>query len=122
MVYAATLPVKAAHQLQHLPSLMITHDHGVLGAILVDVVHDDHSGHSGYHAQSPDTDEQPGEHLAGGHHHHGDTGPNLLVPSDANALGSYAAADMHAARPDRQFAGFRPVGPERPPRLLSLNA
>lgn len=122
MFYAATAPAKAADQLQHLPSLMVTHDHGTLGIFSVDAVHDNYSNHADHHDQTPDTDDQPGDHLAGGHHHHGDTGPNLLVPGDANALGSFASGNVHGMRPDRQFAGLRPAGPEKPPRLLSLNA
>ncbi|ALJ12096.1 hypothetical protein [Sphingopyxis macrogoltabida] len=122
MFYATTIPAKATDQLQHSPSLMVAHDHDTPGSFMVDAVHDDPADHADHHAPAPDTDDQPSDHFAGGHHHHGDTGPNLLVPGGANALGGFASGNLHGVRPDRQFAGLRPVGPERPPRLLSLNA
>jgi|UPI0007372ABA hypothetical protein len=125
MFYVATLPAKAADQIQHAPALMVAHDHIGLGNFSVDAVHnsdDDHANHTDHHGSVPDDEDQPGDHLAGGHHHHGDTGPNLLVPDTASASAFAPVAGLHGIGEDPHIAGLRAIGPERPPRTTSLNA
>lgn len=122
MVYAATLPAKAADQIQHAPALMVSHDHEGFDNFSVDAVHDDHHEHGDPHEDSSDSDGQPSDHLAGGHHHHGDSSPNLLVPEAAASPVMAPLAGLHAIATDRQIAGLRSIGPERPPRTTSLNA
>lgn len=121
MFYAATAPAKAADQIQHSPAFMVSHDHGSAGNFTLDAVHDSHDGHADHDDDAPADDEgTPADHLAGGHHHHGDTGPNLLVPNAATAGAIAPSASLHGIGKDRQIAGLRSLGPERPPRTLSL--
>ncbi|KTE16992.1 hypothetical protein [Sphingopyxis sp. H115] len=123
IAYAAAVPAKAADQIQHSPAFMISHDHGDVGNFTLDAVHDSHDEHADHHDDAPADDEGTrADHLAGGHHHHGDTGPNLLVPNAAVAAAIAVSAALHGIGKDRQFAGLRPIGPERPPRLGSLTA
>lgn len=121
LFYAATLPAKAADQLQHAPALMVAHEHDGLGGFSVEAVHDSHDDHADHHGDAPDDEGQPSDHLAGGHHHHGDTGPNLLVPGAASAQGFALLAGPHGIGKDRRITGLRSIGPERPPRTTSLN-
>jgi len=121
LFYAATLPAKAADQIQHAPALMASHAHDGPGNFSIDTVHDSHVDHTDHHGDAPDDEGAPGDHLAGGHHHHGDTGPNLLVPGGADAIGFGPIASLHAIGKDRQIDGLRSIGPERPPRTASLN-
>ncbi|WP_295323799.1 hypothetical protein [uncultured Sphingopyxis sp.] len=120
MFYAATLPAKATDQLQHSPALMVPHEHGGLDSFTVDTVHESDNDHVDRHDNAPDDESQPRDHVAGGHHHHGDSGPNLLVPGTAGTAAVLLSSGLHGLRKDRQIAGLRPVGPERPPRSLSL--
>src|SRR3546814_21116123 len=60
--------------------------------------------------RSADDEGTRADHLAGGHHHHGDTGPNLLVPNAAVAAAIAVSAALHGIGKDRQFAGLRPIG------------
>lgn len=123
IAYAATVPAKAADQIQHSPAFMVSHDHDDDGSFTLDAVHDSHDEHADHHDDAPADDEgTPADHLAGGHHHHGDTGPNLLVPNAAMAAAIAPSAALHGIGKDRLFAGLRPVGPERPPRLDMLTA
>ncbi len=123
LFYAATVPVKAADQIQHSPAFMVAHDHGNAGRFIPDTVHDSIAEHAGHHGgASVDDKGTGGDHPAGGHHHHGDTGPSLLVPNAIIAAGLTPPASMHGIGKDRRIAGLRPVGPERPPRLRSLTA
>lgn len=123
MAYAATVPAKATDQIQHSPAFIVSHDHGDVGNFTLDAVHDSHDDHADHHDDAPADDEgTPADHLAGGHHHHGDTGPNLLVPNAAMAAAIAPSAALHGIVKNRQFAGLRPVGPERPPRLGTLTA
>ncbi len=121
LFYAATAPAKAADQIQHSPVFMISHQHGELADFAVDTVHDSPAEHADHHDNAPADDEStPGDHLAGGHHHHGDTGPNLLVPNAVTASGIAPIGSLHGIGNDRQIAGRRSIGPERPPRPHSL--
>lgn len=122
MLYAATLPAKAADQIQHTPALMVSHDHKSFDNFSVTAVHDDHHEQADHHEDSPGGGEQPGDPPAGGHHHHGDTGPNLLVPDAAAPRAAARLMGLQAIGKDRQIAGLRSIGPERPPRTTSLNA
>lgn len=120
MFYAATLPAKAADQLQHAPALMVAHEHDRLSGFSVDAVHDSHVDHADHHGDASDDEGQPSDDV-GGHHHHGDTGPNLLIPGAASAEGFALLAGPHGIGKDRRIAGLRSIGPERPPRIASLN-
>ncbi len=82
MFYAATMPAKAAAQIQHAPALMVAHDHQGSDNFAIDVMHDDHAAP---HDDPPDSGDQSDDDLGGSHHHHGDSGPNLLVPNVAAA-------------------------------------
>jgi hypothetical protein len=117
-LYAATIPAKAANQLEHAPSFMMTHDHKEDADFSVDVVHDSFD----HHDDAPDGDEGPNDPASGGHHHHGDNGPNLLVPDAATAPTILSSSRLQVAEKDRHVAGLRSIGPERPPRTTSLNA
>lgn len=119
LFYAATIPTKAMDKLQHAPAVMAEHDHVSLANFSVDVVHDSHE----HHDDGPqDGGSQPDDHLAGGHHHHGDSSPSLMFPEFAANLGSGPLNSLHGLRNERQFTGLISVGPERPPRPLSLTA
>lgn len=122
MVYAAAMPARAAHQIQHGPTVMIEHDHSAADDFSLEAVDDHHGAHADHHDDAPDGDNEPGDNLAGGHHHHGDSGPNLLVPN-ATAAGAMAASPrLHGFEKDRPIAGLRSIGPERPPRTTPLTA
>ncbi|WP_188237021.1 hypothetical protein [Sphingopyxis sp. LK2115] len=120
MFYAATAPAKAADQIEHSPAFMVWHNHGDVGNFTLDAVHDSHDEHADHHDDAPADEEAPADHLAGGHHHHGDTGPNLLVPNAAMAGAIAPTAALLGIGKDRQFSGLSSVGPERPPRTFSL--
>lgn len=116
LFYAATMPAKAVDHIQHASVAIAHHDHTGLSSFSVDAVHDDHDD------DQPDSDDTQDDRLAGGHQHYGDTGPNLIV-ADANTPLAIAPVDgVHGMRHERQIAGLRSVGPERPPRDTSLNA
>lgn len=117
MFYAATMPAKAAGQIQHAPTLMVVHDHQGSDIFAIDAVHDDHAAP---HDDLPNTGDQPDDDLGGSHHHHGDSGPNLLVPSVAAALAIAPWRSPHGTRIERPIAGLQSLGPERPPRTTSL--
>jgi hypothetical protein len=117
MFYAATMPAKAAGQIQHAPALMVVHDHQGADSFAIDAVHDDHAAP---HDDSHDTGDQPDDDLDGSHHHHGDSGPNLLVPNVATATSLAPSGSLLGGRIERPIAGLRALGPERPPRTISL--
>ena len=122
LFYAATVPAKAAGQLQHSPALMVAHDHGDGSAFTLDAVHDNAAEHADHHGAPADDEGTRGDHSVGGHHHHGDTGPNLLVPNAIIAAATAPPASLLGIGKDRRIVGLRHFGPERPPRLLSLTA
>ena len=117
MFYAATMPAKAAAQIQHAPALMVAHDHQGSDNFAIDVMHDDHAAP---HDDSHDTGDQPDDDLDGSHHHHGDSGPNLLIPNIATATSLAPSGSLLGGRIERPIAGLRALGPERPPRTISL--
>jgi hypothetical protein len=119
LFYAATVPVRAANQIEHAPALMVAHEHDGFGNFSVEAVHDD--DHADHHDDSPASDDTS-DHLAGGHHHHGDSVPNLLVPDEAAPPAMPPYAGLHGISKNRLFAGLRSIGPERPPRTTSLTA
>lgn len=119
--YAAMTPAKAANQIQHAPALMISHDHSGPGIFSINAIHDNQEDHADHHEDAPDTGDQPGDPLAGGHHHHGDSGPNLLMPLAAATSSTSPRMRLHGIGQDRQIAGLRSIEPERPPRICSLN-
>lgn len=121
MFYAAMMPAKAADQLRHAPSFMVAHDHKDAADFSVDVVHDSFDDHAAHHDDAPDSDEESGNPVSAGHHHHGDSGPNLLVPDAATAPTMLSSSRLQAFDKDRHVAGLRSIGPERPPRITSLN-
>lgn len=116
LFYASTMPARAMDQVEH-AAIITGHDHGGPSDFPVDVVYDAEAHDADHHPGALDGDEQTGDPVAGGHHHHGDSGPNLLVPGTAAVL---LSSGLHGFRKDRQIAGLRPVGPERPPRSPSL--
>lgn len=120
MFYAATIPAKAADQIQHAPTFMVAHDHDGLDRFSMDAVHDGHDEPATHYDNTPDIGDQPDDHLGGSHHHHGDSGPNLLVPNIAAATAITPSASLHGARIERPIGGLRSLGPERPPRTTSL--
>lgn len=121
MFYAATMPAKAADQLQHAPSFMVAHDHKNAADFSVDAVHHSFDNHAAHHDDAPDSDSEPDDPVPSGHHHHGDSGPNLLAPDVVTAPALTSLADLHGIGKDRRIAGLRSIGPERPPRMTSLN-
>lgn len=119
LFYASTMPARAMHQVEH-AAIIAEHDHSGPSDFPVDVVYDAQAHDADHHPDAPDDDERTGDPLAGGHHHHGDSGPNLLVPGTAGTAAIPLSSGLHGLGKDRQIAGVRPVGPERPPRSLSL--
>ncbi len=117
MFYAATMPAKAAAQIQHAPALMVAHDHQGADNFAIDVVHDDHAAP---HGDPPDSGDQSDDDLGGSHHHHGDSGPNLLVLNVAAVPSIAPWRSPHGTQIERPIAGLRSLGPERPPRTTSL--
>lgn len=122
LFYAATMPAKAADQLQHSSALMVPHAHDGLGGFSVDAVHDDHDHQSAHHDDGADTGEPTDGEMADGHHHHGDAGPNMLVCETPMPSSLLLADDLYGVGKERSITGLRPVGPERPPRRFSLIA
>lgn len=123
LFYAATIPAKAANQIQHAPGLMIAHDHDGPASFSVDTVHDFQDAHAEHHEDTDGNsngDDEPGDRAGGGHHHHGDSGPNLIVPEIAAGQATISLANLHQAIRERHIVGLRSPGPERPPRSLSL--
>ena len=120
LFYAATIPAKAANQIQHAPGLMIAHDHDGPASFSVDTVHDFQDAHAEHHEEPSDGKDDPGDRAGGGHHHHGDSGPNLLVPEAAAGQSRASLASLHQAIRERHVVGLRSPGPERPPRSISL--
>lgn len=121
MFYAAMMPAKAADQLQHAPSFMVAHDHKDAADFSVNAVHDGFDDHAADHDDAPKSDDGPDAPVSGGHHHHGDSAPSLLVPDAVIAPAIAWLADLHGIDKDRKIAGLRSIGPERPPRTTSLN-
>lgn len=122
LFFAATAPARAADQIQHSPAFIASHAHGGLGSLTFDAVHDSQDEHADHHGGAPGDEDAPGDHLGGGHHHHGDHGPNLLAPQGVMAGVMAPLSSLHGIGKDRRIAGLRPLGPERPPRTLSLTA
>lgn len=106
-------------QVEH-AAIITGHDHGGPNDFPVDVVYDAEAHDADHHPGALDGDEQTGDPVAGGHHHHGDSGPNLLVPGTAGTAAVLLSSGLHGLRKDRQIAGLRPAGPERPPRSPTL--
>lgn len=122
LFYAATVPVKAADQIEHTSAFMTSHDHEGSGDFALDIVHCSTDAHAAHHDAAPDTNDQPGDQRTGGHHHHhGDTGPNLIVAETDTGFGMAPSDSLHGIRKELPIAGMRSVGPERPPRMISLN-
>lgn len=119
LVYAGALTSQMVNQIQHAPAQAAHHDHAFFGSAFElpansraqDAHHDDEVG----------GDEAP-DHMTGGHHHHGDTGPSVM----ANAVPEFASVvpfeRLRASITDRQIAGIHMPGPERPPRQRQLTA
>lgn len=122
LFYAATIPAKAANQIQHAPGLMLAHDHDVPISFSVDAVHDYQDAHAEHHEDTSDSEDEPSDRAGGGHHHHGDSGPNLLVPEAAAGQATISRASLHQSISERHIVGLRSPGPERPPRSVTLNA
>ena len=122
MVYAATMPVKAANQIQHNLPAMIAHQHDTLDVVSIEAVHEDSAGQSDHHKDDPDSQDRSGEDMAGGHHHHGDSGSSLLVPGAALTTASAPLASLPGMGKVRAMAGLRSIEPERPPRQAALIA
>jgi hypothetical protein len=120
LFYAATIPAKAANQIQHMPGLMIAHDHDGPASFSVDTVHDYQDAHAEHHEDTSDSEGEPGDRAGGGHHHHGDSGPNLLVPEAASGQVCASLASLHQAIREHHIVGLRSPGPERPPRSITL--
>lgn len=120
LFYAATMPVKAANQIQHSPALLVAHNHDSIGTFPVDVVHDGYDERAVHHEDTQEAGGQPDENSARGHHHHGDSGPNLLIPNIVAARGVAPLRTLHRVQAERPIAGRRTLGPDRPPRAARL--
>lgn len=120
LFYAATIPAKAANEIQHTPALMAEHDHSGIAGFSIDAVHDNDGVHAQHHEGTPEEDDQTDDRVVGGHHHHGDSGSSLLVANAATAVNIAPSGSLHDARSERPISGLRSPGPERPPRSISL--
>src|SRR3546814_15027557 len=58
MFCAATMPAKAANQLQHAPSFMVAHDHEEAADFSVSAVHDGFDDHAAHHHDAPDSNDE----------------------------------------------------------------
>lgn len=122
MVYAATMPVKAANQIQHNLPAMTMHQHDSFDVVSIQAVHEDRAGQADHHKDDPDSRDRTGEDMAGGHHHHGDGGSSLLVPGAAITTAMAPPASLPGMGKVRAIAGLRSIEPERPPRHATLIA
>ena len=116
LLFAGSSLSSAVDRIQHAPGASPTHEHMVLSDFSLEDVDD--RGH-----QQPDPDDQdPADHLAGGHHHHGDNGAGLIALASADAILATLPGDAHGLAPDRPAVGFRIQGPERPPKPSTNSA
>lgn len=121
-VYAATMPVKASNQIQHMMPATVAHQHSVLAAVPVDVDHDHDAVQADHGAPDPSDHDRSGGDANGEHHHHGDSGSNILLPAAATTPELAPSTRLEGLGTERAIAGLRAIEPERPPRLSSLNA
>lgn len=92
------------------------HDHGLRLSLTVD----DHLGdHAGDHHDNGDDRGAP-NHAAGIGHHHADAPTGALDGATSIASLRPATAVPVSFAPEHIAARFKPGGPERPPRSLSL--
>lgn len=121
-VYAATMPVKASNQIQHMMPATVAHQHSVLAAVPVDTDHDHDAIHADHGEPDSSDHDRSGGDANGEHHHHGDSGSNILLPAAATTPELTPSTRLEGLGTERAIAGLRAIEPERPPRLSSLNA
>lgn len=118
LVYAGASTSQVIDTIQHAPVQVTEHEHSVFSNALTAQA-GDHADDN--HADETD-DEQAPDHLAGGHHHHGDTGPSLIAGAADELANVVLFESLHASIRDRQVIGIAVPGPERPPRQMTLAA
>lgn len=121
LVYACASASQVIDRIQHSSAHVTQHDHVVFSDAVAVVAHGDHHDDD-VGGGDVGTGDQPSDHLAGGHHHHGDTGPSLAVDT-TEAFGLMALSEsLRSSIQDRQIAGVAVPGPERPPRQAAQTA
>lgn len=119
LVYAGALTSQMVNQIQHAPAQAVHHDHAVFASAF-ELQADSHA-QDAHHDDEVGGDEAP-DHLAGGHHHHGDTGPSVMADAVPEFAMMAPFESLRASIADRQIAGVGVPGPERPPRQTALTA
>jgi len=117
LVYAGASASQAINTMQHSAAQEAAHEHSVLSDAL--------EMRGSHHADDgpADLDNDQTQHdVAGGHHHHGDTGPSLLATSANELPGVMLFSNSRAPARDRRVDGIAVPGPERPPMVLKLAA
>ncbi len=122
IVYAATMPVKANNQIQHLMPVTVAHQHSMLGVVPVDADHKGAAVHADHDKHGSEEQNRSGADGNSGHHHHGDSGSTILLPDAAATPQLAPSAGITGLGKERAIAGLRSIEPDRPPRTTSLNA
>lgn len=117
LVYAGGSASQVVNAIEHSAAQSSAHDHSVL----IDAL----AMQAGDHAEidpANSADDQAQNEIAGGHHHHGDTGPSLLATSANEMPGVTLLGNLRVPAGDRHVDGIAVPGPERPPMVLKLAA
>lgn len=121
-VYAVGSITQLINGLQHSGPQASVHEHWVLSDALV--VHADHHTND-QHVDEDHADpavDPTQDDMAGGHHHHGDTGPSLLATLGNELPRAMLFGTMLVFAGDQHIIGISVPGPERPPMVLKLAA
>ena len=115
LVFAGTALASVVDRIQHAPGGSSAHEHLLFSEIATEDASDRAS-------HEPDQGKESPSDLAGGHHHHGDSGLGLAVTPAGDLRLAALAGDNPGFLPDRRPVGIRLPGPERPPRSSTISA
>ena len=115
LVFAGSALASVVDSIQHAPGGSSAHEHLLFSEIAMEDA-DDQARHE------PDQGKESPSDLAGGHHHHGDSGVGLAVTPAGDDRLAVLADDNPGFVPDRRPVGIRLPGPERPPRSSTISA
>jgi hypothetical protein len=118
MVFAGASLSRNVDRLQHGPGGSPIHEH----LLFSDISLDDGHSHDFDHDQSGYDDDDSSEPFTGGHHHHGDLGSGLILLASHDWSVPALRGDRHNQVPEPREAGFRILGPERPPKTSTISA
>jgi len=115
VVFAAMSLSSAFDREQHAPGAAAQHEHMLFGDLSIgEFSADDHHG--------PADENGSGDHLAGGHHYHADSGAGLLAHATDDIASFVGALEPLPREPSAHHPGLRVPGPERPPKRLTMEA